>query len=128
MSMVVQNNFVEEAKYDSQDSHGNILEQLKNNYLSDDQNDTSLNELQVCVNKYLIAYPFTNYTKPKAYQKMVYLYEYEDIQTPMFSEYLLVLQDKILRIYEEEDHIESQPDQPIVQIPLAAVQTVNQNV
>ena len=45
---------------------------------------------------------------------MVYLYEYEDIHSPMFNQYMLVLQDNIIRVYEEEDHIDTQPENPIV--------------
>ena len=56
--------------------------------------------LKDCVNKYLVAYPFDNFKGNKVYQKKVYLYEYEDLDEPMFNEYILVIQDNIIRIYE----------------------------
>jgi len=98
MSMVIQKPFTEEeSKFeDSPSPGGNILDQLKSNYLSEDQDNTSQdegkailystdNDLQVSTNKYLIANPFNDYNKPKVYKSMIYLYEYEDIHSPMFN-------------------------------------------
>ena len=56
--------------------------------------------LQDCVNKYLVTYPFDSFKGVKVYQKKVYLYEFEDLDEPMFNEYILVIQDNIIRIYE----------------------------